>query len=115
MISYEVAKKLKELGFQQKKNRYSKYYLGEGQYIIFFETAHSIFDTNRKTNDIYEEIDWTKDLVYIPTLEDFIGKDTYELTLDSAVGNWLLNNEQNVAENKAPDSQPPAPEVNTAG
>ena len=92
MIDYDTAVKLKNAGFPQKHTRYSKYYLTPF-YIIDFETAHSVFDNNRKSNNIYEEIEWTNDLVYIPTLEDFIGQQEYEIKLDDAADQWLKNNE----------------------
>jgi len=93
MLTYEQCKKLKDLGFKQKHNRYSKYYL-TSDYIIDFETAHSVFQNIRQTNDVFEEIEWTKSLVYIPTLEDFIGQGEYELKLTLALLKWLEENEK---------------------
>lgn len=113
MLNYEKCKMLKELGFPQKKYRYAKYYLTP-ELVIDFETAHDVFDNNRKVNDIYEEIDWTLNLVYIPTLEDLIGEQSYELTINAAANQMVEFNKLNnpdVAKAQEKDSQLPAPEA----
>lgn len=90
MISYEQARQLKELGFPQKKNKHSQYYL-TSDYIIDFQSAHDIFMTKNAIYRADEEINWTESLIYIPEFIDFIGPEQFQLTMDAYVGNYILS------------------------
>jgi hypothetical protein len=103
MVTYEQAKRLKELGFPQKHHKYSKYYLTE-DYIVDFETAHSIYDPKKIKEETqfaggwpnWDNIEYTNVLIYIPTLEDMIGMQSYDLTLDAAVFQWIDANKTSI-------------------
>jgi hypothetical protein len=97
MITYNQAKQLKELGFPQKKKRYSQYYLTEN-YVIDFESAHNIYMSNSAIYKADDEINWTDSLIYIPEFEDFIGPEQFQLTLDAYVHNYLASH-KDVKEN----------------
>lgn len=117
MITYEQAKKLKDSGFPQKKNRYSQYYLTP-DYIIDFETAHRIYMSNTPMKDEkwagQDEIKWSESLIYIPKLEDFvvntqflsvegdpnsfIAEKSYNDLMDSIVERYVNGTEEQISE-----------------
>ena len=103
-MTYEFCKRLKDAGFPQRHNRYAKYYLNP-DLVIDFETAHDVFNSNRQSNDVREEVDFTLSLVYIPTLEDLMGQAAYEQTWLVFANEWLKNNENQTQNNELPPTE----------
>lgn len=91
MISYENAIRLKELGFPQKKYASAKYYIAPDM-IINFEDIHdfkTVSDWAEKRHEV--QVNWMDKFTYIPELVDLLGIQSYDLTLDAAVYQWIEN------------------------
>ncbi len=89
MITYQTAVKMKELGFPQKRHKSAKYYVTPDM-IIDFEDIHDFKEvTEWATKRSEVQVNWNDKFTYIPELIDLLGISTYDLTLDSAVYQWI--------------------------
>jgi len=82
MIPIEQCLQLQLAGFPQKHSQYSRYYLGK-EFYIDFEISNRVYATNETKDDgRFESLNPTRDLVFIPRLEDLIGElpQLYRLT-----------------------------------
>lgn len=89
MITYEIAKQLKELGLSQKRHKSAKYYVTPN-IIMDFEAIHDLKDAKVWFEKRFEEqVNWMEYFTYIPELIDMIGTESYNLTLEAAVYHFI--------------------------
>lgn len=89
MISYTIAKTMKELGFTQKRHDKAMYYINEST-ISYFEDIKNSFEAKRweeSRNEI--PVIWLDQFTYIPELIDLIGIQSYDLTLEVAAYHFI--------------------------
>lgn len=99
-MNYQLAKRLKDLGFPQKRNDKARYYINENT-IAYFEDIKNAFQWNIWEESRKEEIvNWDENFVYIPELIDIIGVQNYERTLENAAYHYI-DSHQDVEENIA--------------
>lgn len=84
-LPVEMCLLLRDCGFPQKHNQYSRYYLGE-EFYIDFETSNKVFLANElRANGEPESINPSRDLIFIPRLDDLwqeVGSTIYQISPD---------------------------------
>lgn len=92
MIDYTTAKKIRDLGFVQRRHDHAMYYVNENT-IMYFEDIKNALNSNDWIERRQEyPVDWMQNFAYIPELVDLIGVESYKLTLDATVFHFIENN-----------------------
>lgn len=88
-MDYTLAKKMKELGFAQKRHDKAKYYIDDNAIAYFEDIKNAFSATIYHTTGKEEPVDWNVHFTYIPELIDFIGPKQLDITIDSASKQWI--------------------------